>query len=228
MYSSREQGIEHSRAVWKDHLRQYLPSNFDAGDDHHREQIIEALAAFISEKYADGPVRDELLNQAYLRALAAVGCRESSTKAFIDSHNVGDAELDCDHLCGSPYAVAELIAVGWLKPMNGHCKTPGQNWIFDLRPLAGTSSAALELAIFAELRLLIENIAVIWDSSDGAGSLAFRGLHRIMKGIYSRREQFEQMHEAIQEVISYCADLFAKAGRQRGWIEQPKISTRFV
>lgn len=99
MYSSREQGIEHSRAVWKDHLRQYLPSNFDAGDDHHREQIIEALAAFISEKYADGPVRDELLNQAYLRALAAVGCRESSTKAFIDSHNVGDAELDCDH-CG--------------------------------------------------------------------------------------------------------------------------------
>ncbi len=228
MYSKQEHGIEQSRAVWKDHLREYLPFSANSDDHHHREQIIEALACFIAEQYADGPVRDELLNQAYLRALSAVGCRASSTKELIESNNADAAELDCDHLCESPYAVAELIAVGWLKPMNGHCKTPGQNWIFDLRPLAGTSSAQLEILLFTELRLLIENIAAIWDSSAGAGSLAFRGLHKLMKGIYSRREQFEQMHEAMQEVISYCTDIFAKVGCQRGWNEQPKISTRFM
>lgn len=99
----------------------------------------------------------------------------------------------------------------------------GPYWILDLREVFPLPETGLEITIWRVMHILIKNLAELWESSGGRGSLGIRNTRYISAAILGFARRSRQERRFAAEAIRSCEYDLAAAATERDWRLTPVV-----
>lgn len=215
-----------AREVWEDYLNESLPDSEGILDRDYRRNIVKGLAAYLGNGRNCSAVRSELLPPIFIRALAKVQDEKSAGECLQRSCEGLEKGGNLAFLQECSQSLRDIIAMGWLRPIPFYFGSGRQNWILRMGSVSARFERGLELALFTQLRHILDLTVEIWDFADGSGVLAFSGLPVLVERIHGDSANSVRQSQIVGELRDYCKDYFAKAKCRRGWNQAPQIVVR--
>lgn len=206
------------REAWSEHIAREVSGGDDMLAPESRREVIRAVAACCEEMSRSGPLRSELIPQLYQRAAASLGGK------FVCEDGGGEVP-DTEGIENLPAPVRELLATEWFRPLGGQVQGGGRNWLLEVDRFSACRGG-LELRFFQEMKQTLELVAPVWQSGNGAGALALRGMRSALSGIRGRPARAGELADFILETRGYCADVLAALAPARQWDCVPAVVVR--
>lgn len=165
------------------------------------DQVLElarAVAAFI-ENECRGVYRDsDSLMLLASRALASLGARQVARRLVI-------------------------TGTGLVRPSEWEVTGQDAMWVLDLRQITLQKGAPLELVFFHCLRLILESMAEVWDSTKGAGVLGLRHVTMSAASFLGGEKSRKEVEELGREIKEACRARLDAIRKERGWDGVPFV-----
>jgi len=172
-----------------------------AGMPLSEDQVLElarAVAAFIENEcqgcYKDS---DSLLLLAS-RALASLGARQVARRLVISG-------------------------TALVRPSEWEVTGQDAMWVLDLRQITVQKGAPLELVFFNCLRLILESMAEVWDSTKGAGVLGLRHVTMSAAVLLGGEKSRKEIEALAREIKDACRTRLDAVRKERGWEGVPFV-----
>lgn len=161
------------------------------------------------------------------RALWAVG-HEQAARSLLRSKgpllNISESYTDAIFGRGLfPCLGMHSSIVRALKPSISPWSMNGACWILNLRAVFSFLDTGLELAIWRVLHALTQQLAVLWDSSDGRGTLGLNNSQYLAANVLGLPAKSKRCRRFAAELISYCEQDLKIASDERKWRFTPMV-----
>ena len=161
------------------------------------------------------------------RALWAVG-REQAARALLRTKgpelNISESYTDAVFGKGLfPCLGMHSALVRALRPSFSPWSMNGPYWILNLRTVFSFLDAGLELTIWRVLHALTKQLAVLWDVSNGKGTLGLNDSHYVSVNVLGFPRKSKQGRQFTAELIRYCEQDLMMAADERKWQSTPMV-----
>ena len=218
-----------------DEIRSAGPGNQAAPETPDSNELARSVAEFVFCSEASQRSRRAegiLIPSDYLlvmtcRALWAVG-QEQAARNLLQTKG---PELDI------PASYAGAIFGRGLFPCLGmhaalvralHPSSPlwsvyGPCWMLNLRTVFSFLDTGLELTIWRIMHALVNQLAGLWDTAGGKGTLGLVDLRYVSAGVLGFPVKSKQGRKFALELISYCEQDLKMAAAERSWPCTPAV-----
>ncbi|MFH0880222.1 MAG: hypothetical protein V2A34_10960 [Lentisphaerota bacterium] len=169
-------------------------------------ELTTAVARYCQDQGCERNIPSGFLSVLLSRALRGIGEHEAAAR--VESRVVREdrcAETFASDLWTGPVTPEtwNLFATRLLRPSQWTTEDGEITWVLDFSRIGGEQEMMLELALLPGLRLLIEQLAGVWDASSGAGVLGLKAVQD-------------------EELMDYCGSILEKISAARGWKNTPR------
>ncbi len=112
------------------------------------------------------------------------------------------------------------FSLGIIRPADWAGAQLDRMWTLDFDRLVLTDAERHEMMLYRTLRMLIEQVVVFWDATDGEGILGLKGLAGLKVETGSPKKQ---TLTTPNDLLKYVADLFKKQAMKRSWKTVPSL-----
>lgn len=162
------------------------------------QELARAVAAFI-ENECRGCYRDsDSLLLLASRALSSLGARQVARRLVISGKAL-------------------------VRPSEWEVTGQDAMWVLDLRQITVQKGAPLELVFFNCLRLILESIAEVWDSTKGAGVLGLRHVTMSAAALLGGEKSRKEIEAMGREIKDACRARLDTVRGARGWEGVPFV-----
>ena len=198
-------------------------------------ELARSVAEFVFHSEASERARHSpgiLIPSDYLlimtcRALWAIG-REDAARTLLRNKGpeLNIAESYADAVFGKglfPCLGMHSALVRALRPSSSPWSMNGPYWILNLRAVFSFLDAGLELAIWRILHALTKQLSVLWDVSNGKGTLGLNDSHYVSANVLGFPRKSKQGRQFTAELIRYCEQDLMMAADERKWQSTPMV-----
>lgn len=202
-----------ARRAWSGCVR-HLFETLDLDERETVSDISESLAVFC-EQYSHMPGRNLSLLMA--RSFCAVGDRAAAVRVLQrDQLHRAHADSWLDVLSAEyPFPdLYPLFSSRALHPLRLSTVGSQTVWVLDFDQIYLSDADRHEMILLQTLRALTEKVSNVWSKSNGRGTLAVKGLHRLDSVFCSR---------SAQNLSVYLRNVLIRRANRRGWPFVPSI-----
>jgi len=182
------------------------------------------VQSVIEENCADLPELDDLQVRELAAAVAAYAGESSGAGMYVESGYLVLLASQALFSVGARKAAHRVLVfgTGLVHPSEWVIRGDASVWTVDLGRMAVRDVAALELAFFNSLNIIIDCVAEVWDPTDGRGTLGLRHLGEAASGIL-QHEHKRKVSAFADEVCRACRAKLVQTGKKRGWLHIPDL-----
>lgn len=171
-------------------------------------QAAHAVANYCLGRMQATCLPSDCLSALMSRSLAGIGEREASERMLADADGAGGRhELLTRSRCDA--AVAWRLSADRVVRSSWYISQSGETWVIDLGAVAWGVDGLLEMSVLQGLRLVVANVADVWDAGSGAGCLGLRGI--------------AATRVAARELKVFAEAVLERIGCARGWACRPRV-----
>ena len=205
-------------------------------DTAYQPELAEAIAAFIQRQHPafaalspDGTIGlpTEYLLLLIGRALWSVGEEKTARRlleiqgralnlspTFVEAVRAPDVSMISWHILLSTRAVRTSAL---MRPLNGTF------WALDLERMVLPASTSLELLALNVVRKVIDQVASLWDHSQGRGLLGLRHANTVAAGILGCPRHSAKSTALAADIRGQVRQRLQTLKSVRGWDETPQV-----
>lgn len=182
------------------------------------------IQSVIEENCADLPELDALQVRELATAVAAFADKSAEAGMYVESGYLVMLASQALFSVGARKAAHRVLVfgTGLVHPSEWVIRGDASVWTVDLGRMAARDSAALELAFFNSLNIIIDCVAEVWDATDGHGTLGLQHLGEAASGIL-QHEHKRKVAAFADEVCRACRAKLVQTGKHRGWLHLPDL-----
>ena len=221
------QGVEPLARDIADGIRRARADASDEGVLVYGDEIARSIAAFAAQRANGALIPSDYLLILTCRALWASGAGRTA-RALL---RVKGPELNIDGSYSDAVFNSDLFNClnthpSFLRVLRSSASVlnlAGPYWILDLREVFPLPETGLEMTVWRVMHILMQNLAELWESSGGRGSLGIRNTRYISADILGFARRSRQERRFTAEAIRNCEDDLAMAAVQRDWRLTPVV-----
>lgn len=182
------------------------------------------IQSVIEENCADLPELDALQVRELATAVAAYAAESAEAGMYVESGYLVMLASQALFSVGARKAAHRVLVfgAGLVHPSEWVIRGDASVWTVDLGRMAARDAAALELAFFNSLNIIIDCVAEVWDSTEGRGTLGLRRLGEAASGIL-QHEHKRKVAAFADEICRACRAKLVQTGTKRGWLHIPDL-----
>jgi hypothetical protein len=207
--------------AWTEHLREILQS-LDIPSGTLTDHVSASVAMYCRHSHAQGLRHDDLV-LLIARAFCSINERALAERALdsVKPHaRHKDRWLEILSELGSFPALLPYFSLGIIRPADWAGAHLGRMWILDLGRLRLSEAERHEMMLYGSLRVMIQNMGVFWDATDGEGVLGLKGLASF--NVESKRRR-RQTFTSTDDLLGYIGNLFLQQKELRNWQGIPSL-----
>jgi len=190
-------------------------------------ELASAIAAFIRNEHHVSAIESEHLFLLVARALWSIGEEETASRLIA----LKGAELKFLPLYADVAAASDMSLYLWRLMLNSHAVRPsplsgaayGNILVLDLLRALNRASDRLEITVFRVVYALLDEIAALWDRSNGRGVLGLQHVNSMASSLLQCPRKSRKTAALRTEIIKQCVDKLQSLGRCRGWDHVPDV-----
>ncbi len=213
--------LDARQEVWSEHVQDAF-TKLEIPPGTMADNLVASLSMYCRKFHSRG-LQSRDLNLLIARAFCAVDNRSAAT------HVLKSMEPHCRHVSRWLEILSELhhfpqllpyFSLGIIRPADWAGAQLDRMWTLDFDRLVLTDAERHEMMLYRTLRMLIEQVVVFWDATDGEGILGLKGLAGLKVETGSPKKQ---TLTTPNDLLKYVADLFKKQAMKRSWKTVPSL-----
>ncbi len=190
----------------------------------HEESLTElaqVVAEFCTEQGYEQQIPSDFLALALTRALRGIGEGQAAQRLeeARASSRQDVALLDATWPGAIDAETWNIFASRLMRPSRWFTGDGQIMWVLDFSRLSQDVDLSIELALLPSLRILLERMADVWDSSGGAGTLGLREA----PAFFSWSGKRKSARRGGIDLAAYCEAVLGKIQEHRGWKAAPRV-----
>jgi len=202
--------VDSQQALWAAHIRErFKELSIPLGGQ--ADHLVASISTYCKEFHPYG-LQTQELHLLMARALCSVG------QIGMARHVLKAMQPHARHVQRWIEILSELhhfpqllpyFSQGIVRPADWAGAQLDRMWTVDFSRLALVESDQHEMLLCKTLRIMLEKIALFWDSTKGEGTLGLKGLNYI--------------ESTSDYLLAYSEDIFRRQKKIRNWKQSPKI-----
>lgn len=224
---SAHPGVEPLAREIADGIRRAGADAPDQGVLVYGDEIARSVAEFAAQRANGMLIPSDYLLILTCRALWASGAGQTA-RALLRTKG---PELNIDGTCSDAVFNSDFFHClntrpAFLRALRSSASVwslAGPYWILDLREVFPLPETGLEMTVWRVMHILMQNLAELWESSGGRGSLGIRNTRHISTAILGFARRSRQERQFAAEAIRHCEHDLAAAATARDWRLTPVV-----
>jgi len=191
------------------------------------DEIARSVAEFAAQRANGMLIPSDYLLILTCRALWASGAGQTA-RALL---RMKGPELNIDGACSDAVFNSDFFHClntrpAFLRALHSSASVwslTGPYWILDLREVFPLPETGLEMTVWRVMHILMQNLAELWESSGGRGSLGIRNMRYLSAAILGFARRSRQERRFTAEMICNCEYDLASAATARDWRLTPVV-----
>lgn len=188
-------------------------------------EIARSVAAFIRDRHVNEVLPAEYLALLIARSLWALG-EAAAAGRFIE---LKGAEWRIGPGFVGAALAPDISVAGWRAMLGSRMVRQfaslarGAIWVVDCRRLVDPGQNGLELGLFPVINAVMDQVAGVWDATQGQGILGLRHLATASARLCDGQSADRKSAGLALEIQKQCELRLRAAGKLRGWIAVPEV-----
>jgi len=209
------------QVAWTEHLKAIFQS-MDIPSGNLADSVSMSVAMYCRHFHPRGLRHDDLI-LLIARAFCAINERALAEQVL------GSGKLHARHLDRWLEILAELhnfpsllpyFSLGIIRPADWAGAKLDRMWTLDLGRLRLSDAERHEMMLYGSLRVMIENMFVFWDETNGEGVLGLKGLSSFN---IESSPRLRQTYTSADDLLGFIGTLFLQQKEPRNWQAVPSL-----
>lgn len=181
--------------------------------------IAEEIAEICSEEMLDDPSKAGEVARAVESFVEKTGCVEMTRPdqlVMLVSQALSAV--------GEKMAARKLVLFGTELVRPSEWEVAGRDtvWVVDLKQISVRDNARIELLLFGCLGIVLDNLAEVWDESEGRGVIGLKNVLATALILLGDTVSKKRIDELVDEIRDVCDRKLAQIQKDRNWREKPR------